>query len=129
LIEPITYRWEFELLRDAGRYRRSGPLSIRRVLDHELDESVRVGSGVRAEASSVRVAYAIGRHVGNAVVRNRLRRRLRAALRQLDSSEMLADGRYLIIPSADVLSMSFNALHRDLLNVMRDDATSRVRGG
>ena len=34
--------------------------------------------------TDVRVAYAIGRRVGPAVVRNRVRRRLRAAVRELD---------------------------------------------
>ena len=34
----------------------------------------------------VRVAYAIGRPVGPAVVRNRVRRRLRAAVREIDAS-------------------------------------------
>lgn len=101
---------------------------MRRVLDHELDESVLVGSGVKGEASCVRVAYAIGRQVGNAVVRNRLRRRLRAALQQLERSETLVDGRYLIIPSVDVLSISFSALQEDLLNIMGDGGTAGVRG-
>jgi ribonuclease P protein component len=39
-----------------------------------------------------RVAYAIGRHVGGAVVRNRLRRRLRVLARQ----SSLAPGAYLV---------------------------------
>ena len=39
-----------------------------------------------------RVAYAIGRHVGGAVVRNRLRRRLRELARRSD----LAPGAYLV---------------------------------
>ena len=34
--------------------------------------------------NDVRVAYAIGRKVGPAVVRNRVRRRLREAVRELD---------------------------------------------
>jgi ribonuclease P protein component len=38
----------------------------------------------RADQGSLHVAYAIGRPVGTAVTRNRVRRRLRAALVELD---------------------------------------------
>jgi ribonuclease P protein component len=58
-------------------------------------------------ASSPEVAFAIGRKVGGAVVRNRLRRRLRAILRSLD----LAPGAYLVgvsvaDPAASALSFA-----------------------
>ena len=46
-------------------------------------------------ATGVRVSYAIGAAVGGAVVRNRVRRRLRA----LVASRRLADGSYLISAS------------------------------
>lgn len=50
-----------------------------------------------ARGDDVRVAYAVGRRVGNAVVRNRLRRRLRAAVREIDAERGgLAPGAYLI---------------------------------
>ena len=49
----------------------------------------------------VRVAYAIGRQVGPAVVRNRLRRRLRAAVREIDrSTGGLPTGAYLVSAAA-----------------------------
>jgi ribonuclease P protein component len=43
-------------------------------------------------SNTAQVAFAINRAVGNAVTRNRLRRRLRAALTEID----LASGLYLI---------------------------------
>ena len=48
-----------------------------------------------------RVAYAVGRRVGNAVVRNRIRRRLRAAT-QAHRAELQPGGAYLFgaAPSA-----------------------------
>lgn len=63
----------------------------------------------------VRVAYAIGRKVGPAVVRNRLRRRLRAAVRDLDQSTGgLATGTYLVSLRPVAAECSYRELHRDL---------------
>jgi ribonuclease P protein component len=49
------------------------------------------------------VAYAIGKRTGSAVVRNRVRRRLRAAV-ALHEAELAAGGAYLL--SADQRAMS-----------------------
>lgn len=46
----------------------------------------------------VRVAYAVGKRFGGAVKRNRLRRRLRAAMRTVEAGTTLKPGAYLIIP-------------------------------
>lgn len=43
-----------------------------------------------------RVAFTIGRSAGNAVVRNRIRRRLRAGLRELQLGDRLPPGAYLL---------------------------------
>ena len=58
-------------------------------------------------AGPPRVAYAVGRATGGAVVRNRVRRRLRAALR--DVSAMLRPGHAYLVsvrPSARDLTQS-----------------------
>jgi ribonuclease P protein component len=102
LIDSITYRWEFQLLRDAGRYRRSGPLGLRQAT-HDDPHSP-------AHVDRPRVAFAIGRSVGSAVVRNRVRRQLREILRTADRSGHLRPGRYLFVVSPDVPSLSFGEL-------------------
>jgi len=57
-------------------------------------------------AVPARVAYAVGRPVGTAVARNRLRRRLRAAVADCDATRPLPAGWYLLgaAPAASELS-------------------------
>jgi ribonuclease P protein component len=63
----------------------------------------------------VRVAYAIGRQVGPAVVRNRLRRRLRAAVREVDVEiGGLHPGAYLVSPSRGAVGHHYDELRADL---------------
>ncbi len=66
LIHRIRDRAGFELLRQRGRRVSSGPLWCIAVVDED--------------ATYPQVAYAFGRTFGSAVVRNRMRRRLRALL-------------------------------------------------
>jgi ribonuclease P protein component len=69
-------------------------------------------------ASPPRVAFAIGRAVGPAVVRNRSRRRLRALLTELS----WPPGWYLIGARPAIDERSFDALRRELLQ-LRDAVT------
>jgi ribonuclease P protein component len=56
--------------------------------------------------SEVRVAYAVGRTVGGAVVRNRVRRRLRALVAALP----LAPGDYLVSVGPEAADLPFPEL-------------------
>jgi ribonuclease P protein component len=58
----------------------------------------------------VRVAYAVGRKVGNAVVRNRVRRRLREISRSLEREGMMPSGDWLIIVAPGAPGRSFAEL-------------------
>jgi len=64
-----------------------------------------------------RVAYAVG-GVGNAVVRNRLRRRLRAAVARAEA-ELAAGGAYLVSARREALTMPFEALVEALAALFR----------
>lgn len=110
LIRPVRYRWEFELLADAGRYRRSGPIAVRTC---PLDERRDAGA-----LDDVRVGYAVSRRVGSAVVRNRVRRRLRHAVAALHAAGLVRPGRYLIIAAPQASSASFNELDASLRQLM-----------
>ncbi|HMC39455.1 MAG TPA: ribonuclease P protein component [Acidimicrobiales bacterium] len=93
MIWRVERRDTFEALRRARR-RRQGPLSISWVPGHP-DEPPRV-------------AFTIGRRVGPAVVRNRLRRRLRMLMRE--SASRLRPGAYLIGASPDAAQLPYPEL-------------------
>jgi len=63
------------------------------------------------DAATARVSYAIGRHVGSAVVRNRVRRRLRAAV-QAHTAVLQPGASYLFGAGREALTMPFEALGR-----------------
>jgi ribonuclease P protein component len=61
-----------------------------------------------SDADPPQVAYAIGRKVGGAVVRNRLRRRLRAIVAELGPA--LPRGAYLVGATAEAAGLTFGEL-------------------
>jgi ribonuclease P protein component len=99
LIGRVRHRSTFTDLRRRGVGAASGPLSV----TYASDLSPVDGS---APAPPVpRVAFAVPRRVGNAVARNKVRRRLRAILAEAGAARLPA-GAYLVAvrPGADGLS-------------------------
>lgn len=99
----VEHRQLFERLR-RGRRRRSGPVTISWV-PGDPDEPPRV-------------AYTIGRRVGSAVVRNRLRRRLRMLIR--GAAPLLSPGAYLIGVAPQAASLTFAQLETHVLQAIKD---------
>ena len=99
LIGRFGDRATFDALRREGRRARRGPMTVIHLPGpHE-----------------VRVAYSIGRKVGTAVVRNKVRRRLRAAVRELDvSTGGLPTGDYLVTVSPEAAGRTYRELRDDL---------------
>ncbi len=60
------------------------------------------------------VAFAIGKHTGTAVVRNRIRRRLRAALTDLASAGAVPAGAVLVSGRAELATVPFATVRADL---------------
>jgi ribonuclease P protein component len=100
----------FRALRADGTRRRSGPVQVTALPDAD--------SG---HPSPPRLAFAIGRAVGPAVVRNRLRRQLRARARDLD----LAPGAYLVHLSPAAADLRGAALGSHLVEALDFKGSSR----
>ncbi len=96
-IQPITDRRTFDRLHADARVVRSGPLVIR-VLD---DGSV-----------PPRLGFALGRKFGNAVTRNRTRRRLRHAFIETTEQYPNLSGTFLIGARREVADSSFEKLRK-----------------
>jgi ribonuclease P protein component len=63
-------------------------------------------------SDEIRVAFAVGRHAGGAVVRNRIRRRLRESLRLLAAHGAVPSGTYLVRAGAELASIPWEDLVR-----------------
>ena len=96
MIGRIHERTIFARLRREGSFVRSGPLWCSVLLDPTL--------------SRPHVAYALGRPVGSAVARNRLRRQLREVVRA--NAPTLSPGWYLVGADAPALAMTFGQLNQ-----------------
>ncbi|MGH9151312.1 MAG: ribonuclease P protein component [Acidimicrobiales bacterium] len=106
----MTDRATFTALRSARRRARRGPITVTFVPG--------------APPRPPRVAYAVGRAVGGAVVRNRLRRRLRAAVFELGPD--LRPGAYLVGAAPEAASLPYGEL-KAMVSGALDDAGSKVR--
>lgn len=86
----------------------------------------RQGEDLAAAVPSSRVGYTVSRKVGNAVVRNRVRRRLREIVRT--SPDALTVGRdYVIIAFPSAANAAFATLREELTCLLQKarDSTSR----
>jgi len=81
-------------------------------------QSARREGGDEAPAGA-RFGITVTRKVGNAVVRNRIRRRLREALRAARPLETGADRDYVLVARREALARSFAALVEDLRGAFR----------
>lgn len=91
-IGRVRGRRAFSALRRSGVRHRSGPVTV--TVLRTVDDSCAT------------VAYAVSRSVGGAVDRNRVRRRLRAIVREAD----LAPGSYLVSVSPAAATIPFDEL-------------------
>jgi len=107
----ITDRRTFHSLRRGGRRARRGPLTVTWCPAPDGDDR------------PPRAGFAVARSAGSAVRRNRIRRRLRAALRELQADGRLPGGAYLLGAQAEVADLPWPALV-ELVAATVDEACS-----
>ncbi|AOX19287.1 ribonuclease P protein component [Kozakia baliensis] len=106
-IQPDKLKKRPEFLRVASRGRKVAvPGLVLQVL-------------AREEAENSRVGYTVTKKVGNAVVRNRTRRRLRAALRIVAAENVLSHSDLVLIGRDATRKRDFPALVDDLRRALR----------
>lgn len=66
------------------------------------------------------MAFAIGRTLGPAVARNRLRRRLRAVLRQIDTTTPLPPALILIGAKRPADELTYEMIERDVISLITE---------
>lgn len=69
--------------------------------------------------AAIRVGFTVSRKVGNAVVRNRVRRRLREIARQVIPAEARPGLDYVLIGRQAALTRDFAALRRELQEALK----------
>lgn len=111
MIWRIRERSAFGRLAANGRRARAGALWCTALIDPP------------GTSSPPRVAFSVGRAVGSAVVRNRVRRRLRAAVQSVSGAGRMPAGDYLIGARPEAATQSFAELHADLTRVIERAAT------
>jgi ribonuclease P protein component len=78
----------------------------------------------RHEGQAVRVGFTVSKRTGNAVERNRIRRRLREIVRLTGPSVMQAGHDYVLIGRRDALTLPFTRMTAELAR-----ALNRVHAG
>ena len=73
----------------------------------------------RGDGQPPRAGFTVTRKVGNAVVRNRVRRRLKEALRIHAAGDMAPGNDYVIVGREDVLAAPFAQIAAELTRRMR----------
>lgn len=116
-INTLKRSAQFKRVRGGARY--AGPLFIIEGRRRPIDDP----ASLEHDASGARFGFTITRKVGSAVVRNRVRRRLREALRTLGPAHVRPDYDYVVVASRaahdypfaglqDALREAFERLHR-----------------
>lgn len=110
LIERLKVRSDF--LRVAATRRRwATPGLVLQVADTPSEQK---------KQDTIRVGFTTSRKVGDAVTRNRARRRLREAVRRVMSDHAAPDRDFVVIARANTVRRSFDDLLGDLESALRN---------
>jgi ribonuclease P protein component len=81
------------------------------------------------EAAGARFGFTVSKQVGGAVERNRIRRRLKAAVRDVLADRVRPDYDYVLIARRPALDARFASLVADLVNALDRVHRLRAQGG
>lgn len=109
---PGRLRKRSEFLAVRAGTKRRGPLFLLEVLE-------------RGDQGLPRFGITVTKKVGNSVERNRIRRRVREAIRTHAAGDMSPGRDYVIVGRRDILSVPFDALKEELSRRMRDNKPVR----
>ena len=113
-LQHLRQRREFVNVAKKGRkYAAPGLVlqALNRLNDQRRNDGIATGSGVR-------IGFTVTRKVGNAVVRNRVRRRLRAAASQIAPKYVKGNFDLVLIGRAGTKKRNFEELKQDLLKAL-----------
>lgn len=113
-----------EFLRVAGARRNQAmPGLVLQACRRQNGPDTKNGPGIEGP----RVGFTASKKVGNAVARNRAKRRLRAAVDRVMPDLAAADTDYVVIARQGTLSRDFADLERDLKRAMEKLSTGAAR--
>jgi ribonuclease P protein component len=117
----LTKRAEFQRV-SRGRRKSVGAFALQAALR----------ANPEAEATQPRIGLTVTKKVGNAVIRNRIRRRLKEALRAAGPLEARGDHDYVLVARHEAILRPFSALVSDLRDAFRavahEEASRRQPG-
>jgi ribonuclease P protein component len=105
----ITLKKRAEFLRIRGGARCATPSFVLETKPRAAQEATAPG-----ERTGPRFGFTVTKQIGGAVERNRIKRRLRAAVSLLEAGKAVSSHDYVLIARAGALSRPFTDLQKDL---------------
>ncbi len=107
----LKRRGEFQRVRKGARW--AGPAFVL-----EAKERNRENDGPRSAGQEPRFGFTVTRQIGKAVDRNRIRRRLKAAVRGISPDHARGNFDYVLIARKPALTSAFGAIVSDLVKAL-----------
>ncbi len=112
-MERLKRRTDFRAIAQAGARAPAQPFVLQALRREEAGPA----------AGSVRIGFTVSKQVGNAVERNRVRRRLREMVRRKPETAFAAGHDYVLIGRRNALTCPFGDMARELDSALRRVAT------